>query len=69
MFEENHIILIVQIINTPISNVGMYEVEYPYIHKALLNANVIVENMFSKVDGEGNIYALFQEINDNQINR
>ena len=41
-----------------------YEVEYLDEHKASLAANTIAENIFSKVDEEGNRFVLFDEIVD-----
>ena len=48
--------------NNPILDKQMYEVEYKYSQKALLAANVIVEKIFSQVNGEGNQHIRFQEI-------
>ena len=45
----------------------MYEVEYQDGHKASLSANAIAQNMFAKVDEEGNRHILFQEIVDHRV--
>ena len=44
-----------------------YEVEYLDEHKASLAANTIAENIFSKVDEEGNRFVLFDEIVDYHV--
>ena len=52
--------------NSPILGTRMYKLEYKDGHKALLAANAIAENMFSQVDGEGNMHVLFQDIFDHR---
>jgi hypothetical protein len=52
--------------NNPILDTRMYEAEYPYGHKAILAANAIADNMFAKVDDEGNRHVLFKEIIDHR---
>ena len=54
--------------NNPSLDTIMYDVEYKYRHKASLAANVIVDNMFAQVDGEGNRHVLFQDIFDHRYN-
>jgi hypothetical protein len=42
----------------------MYKVKFPYAQIAEYSANVIVENMYSQCDAEGNQYLLLDEIID-----
>ena len=42
----------------------MYEVEYQDGHTAALAVNLIAENIFAQVDGEGNRSVLFDDIVD-----
>ena len=53
--------------HNPILDSQMYEVEYQDGHKASLSANAIAQNMFAKVDEEGNIHIIFQEIVDHRV--
>ena len=50
--------------DNPILDTHIYELEYPYSHKASLAENSIVVNIFYQVYGEGNIHVLFEEIID-----
>ena len=52
--------------NTTILDTSMYKVDYKDSHKPSLAANVIAENIFYQVDGEGNWYVLFQDIFDHR---
>ena len=52
-------LLILKTSDNPILNTLLYEIQYPYGHKASLAANAIAENMFAQVDGEGNRNVLF----------
>ena len=62
-------LLIVNSSDKPIFDTRMYEVEYPDGYKASLYANSIAENIFSQVDGEGNIHVLFEDIVDQRYYR
>ena len=52
--------------NNPIIDTRIYQVYYKDGHKASLAANEIANNMFSKVNREGNRHVLFQEIVDHR---
>ena len=52
----------------PILESRIYEVEYCYGYLALMAANVIAENLFAKVDQEGNIFVLIEYIIDKRTN-
>ena len=53
-----------QMVENPMLDTRVYEVEYLYGHKAPLAANTISENIFSQVDEEGNKFVLFDDIVD-----
>ena len=50
--------------HNPILDTRMCEVEYQDVHTAALAANIIAENLFARVDEEGNHSVMFDEIVD-----
>ena len=44
-----------------------YDIEYLDGHKESLAVNTIAENLFSKVDEEGNIFVIFEDIVDHRV--
>ena len=54
--------------DNPILDSRVYEVEFPDGHRTALTANIIAENLFAQVDGEGNRHTLFNEIVGHRTN-
>ena len=59
--------LIVILSENPILETCMHEVEYGDRYKTTMAANMIANNLFSKVDQYGQLFVLFYDIVDSRI--
>ena len=53
--------------DNPILDERMYKVEYMDSEKYALSANLIAENMFAKIDEEGNRHVMMDKITDHRF--
>ena len=53
--------------DNPILDERMYKVEYMDSEKYALSANLIAENMFAKIDEEGNRHVIMDKITDHRF--